>query len=45
MMYVPFSVNMIFLYIYVSFEYLDQALKRAELFGITGVTYSLTQVC
>jgi hypothetical protein len=22
-----------------------QALKRAELFGISGVTYSLTQVC
>jgi len=24
---------------------LIQALKRAELFGISGVTYSLTQVC
>ncbi|RWW67790.1 hypothetical protein BHE74_00024739 [Ensete ventricosum] len=38
-----FLVNIIFLYICVSFVYLDQALKRAELFGITGVTYSLTQ--
>lgn len=31
--------------VYFIFAITSQAIRRAELFGIPGVTYSLTQVC